>query len=60
MEKYSISDPNGLLVLVGSESDKGQPAFTFIKATDLFKMPRARDPAPRRRRARSSPARPPC
>src|SRR5262249_806406 len=33
IEKYSISDPRGLLVMVGAE-DSGN--FTFIKQTDLF------------------------
>jgi hypothetical protein len=35
MEKYSISDPNGLLVVVGGE-DSGN--YTFIKAQDLFEQ----------------------
>jgi hypothetical protein len=38
MEKYSISDPNGLLVLVGTEGEKTRPDSTFIKFRDLFEQ----------------------
>ena len=39
MEKYSISDPDGVLVLVGKESAGSQPAYTFIKTKDLVRAP---------------------
>ncbi len=39
MEKYSISDPVGILILVGNESEGSKPAFTFIKANDLVRSP---------------------
>src|SRR5262249_45992388 len=35
-EKYSISDPTGLLVIVGTESEKTRPDFAFIKFRDMF------------------------
>ena len=44
MEKYSISDPLGILILVGNESEGSQPAFTFIKAEDLVVRDPAQDP----------------
>lgn len=44
MEKYSISDPLGLLIVVGTEGEKTRPAFTFVKYRDLFEQ----DTNPRR------------
>jgi ABC-type uncharacterized transport system len=39
MEKYSITDPDGILVLFGKESAGSLPAYTFIKAKDLLRPP---------------------
>lgn len=47
MEKYSISSPQGALVVVGEEGEKAKPDFTLIKYTDLFE----RDPSMARRGA---------
>jgi hypothetical protein len=38
MEKYNISDPVGVLVVVGEEGEKSKPDFTFIKQRDLFEQ----------------------
>ncbi|MFO0845356.1 MAG: Gldg family protein [Gemmataceae bacterium] len=38
MEKYNISDPQGVLLVVGEESEKSKPDFAFVKARDLFEQ----------------------
>jgi len=42
IEKYSFQDPDGLLVLVGAESETSQPDFAFIKSRDLVETERLR------------------
>ncbi|MFO0877327.1 MAG: Gldg family protein [Gemmataceae bacterium] len=49
MSRYGISDPSGLLVIVGQESDKSKPDFQFIKGRDLYQQDD--DPMGRRRNA---------
>ena len=36
MRKYSFSDPEGLLIIRGVESDKSKADHTFVKVRDLF------------------------
>jgi hypothetical protein len=36
MEKYAISDPSGLLIIRGDESEKSKSDHAFIKFRDLF------------------------
>ncbi|MFM7148422.1 MAG: Gldg family protein, partial [Gemmataceae bacterium] len=47
MEKYSISDPLGLLVLVGAEEENTKPDFTFVKASELYEEESPMGRAPR-------------
>lgn len=49
MSRYSISDPLGLLVVVGQETEKSKPDYQFIKFRDLFQQDE--DPMGRRRNA---------
>ncbi len=36
MRKYAISDPQGLLIIRGVDSDTSKSDFTFVKVSDLF------------------------
>jgi hypothetical protein len=47
-EKYSFSDPLGLLIVVGAEDKDAKPAFAFVKYTDLAEQeaaPRGAEPS---------------